>query len=198
MKDTMKRLVALLVASIIAFGLGYWVADLAIDAGKAKEGQTALKNSAKNVVVSVAESARIETEVAKVDSNVASIKAAIVKRGVTLHPKQKSNVPAPVAHADVQPSTAADLVAQGTAGFCPADPDPYLDRGTVWLLNAARQGRGVGAAGSSDEAESAPSTVGIGELIANDLDVVQMYLELAKRHDELVESVEKHLKDEAR
>jgi hypothetical protein len=51
------------------------------------------------------------------------------------------------------------------------------------MLDAARHGRGLGAAGGSDETQSAPSAVGVTDLIGNDLDIVRMYHDLAKRHD---------------
>lgn len=201
-----------LISALVAasFGAGFFTKALFDLAHQAKEARVAVKQSAQNVVASVAQSGRIEQEVAQVTGNVNSIKAAIVKRGVTLHPKQESThvATAPDHHvldgsiADIQPAAAgagaAALVAHGTESACAGSTDFVLDLPTVRLLNAARQGRGLGATGSGDEAQSAPSAIGVADLIANDLDVVQMYLELAKRHDELVDAVEKNLKEQAR
>jgi hypothetical protein len=203
-----RILAALAAAALFGGWAGYTLKGDVTAKAEVKQAQIAVKKSAQNVVVSVAENARIETAVAKVDTNVASIKAAIVKRGVTLHQTQEPHAASSnrdvrngVSSPDQQPATAgagtAPLVARGDEDAAACGPGLVLDRGTVGLLNAAREGRGVGAAGSSDEAQSAPSTVGVTDLIANDLDIVQMYLELAKRHDELVDAVEKHLKDQA-
>ena len=76
--------------------------------------------------------------------------------------------------------------------------DLVLHRGTVGMLGAARRGIAVGAADGSDEAQSAPSAVGITDFVVNDLEVVRLYLDLARRHDELVDAVEKRLRDQAR
>jgi hypothetical protein len=200
MSTVPARLAALLAMLAISFGAGFFVKGQLTQAGQAKQATAALQKSAQNVVVAAAESNRIETEVAKVEANVASIKSAVAKRGVTLHPRKEPQVEPAFRNdsIDVRAGSAPALVASGTQDACGPGTGFYLDDGTVRLLNAARQGRGVDAAGGSDEAQSAPSSVGVADLIANDLDIVQMYHDLAKRHDELVDAVEKHLKDQAR
>ncbi|UUZ75555.1 hypothetical protein LP414_27955 [Polaromonas sp. P1(28)-13] len=80
------------------------------------------------------------------------------------------------------------------APVCPAFE---LDVGTVRLLNAAREGAAVDSAGGGDETLNAPSGIGVSKLVDNDLTVVKLYKELATRHDELVDVVEKKLKDQA-
>lgn len=173
-------------------GLGAKLERNSAAAGQLKGANVAVKQSKANVVVAVAENARIETQVAKVDANITSIKEAVIKRGVTLQPKKETY--------DHRIAATAGKPEVPTGLSCP-DPDPagfVLDAGTVGMLNAARQGRGLDSAGSSDEAQSAPSTVGVIDLVANDLDVVRLYHDLAKRHNELVGAVEKHLEDEAR
>jgi hypothetical protein len=179
-------IVILLALGLVGFGA--WLEKTSAAGGQAKQATAVVKQSKANVVIAVAESTRIETEVAAADANVVSIKEAVIKRGVTLQPKKATH--------DRDTATAA--VPNGL--FCP-DPDPahyVLDAGTVGMLNAAREGRSLGAAGSSDEAQSAPSTVEVIDLVTNDLDIVRMYHDLAKRHDELVGAVEKHLEDQAR
>ena len=194
----------LILAVAVAFGGGWFAADKFKAAAEVKELRVEAKQSASNVVQSVAASERIEAAVAKTDDAVTTIKAAVVKRGVTLYPKQEQHHAAPddrnadgvrSASADGQPNPAEnDHVSAPSCG----GGDLVLDVGTVGMLDAARQGRALGAAGSDDEAQSAPSAVGVTDLVVNDLEVVRLYLDLAKRHDELVDAVEKKLQDQAR
>lgn len=202
-----RILVAILLAALFGGWAGYSLKGQAVVAGQAQEAKAAIKKSAENVVVSAAESGRIETEVAKVDDNVTSIKAAIVKRGITLQTKQEPKHATAPDRADSgsngtvdQPTSAAGAaqVSVAAESACGGTGHYFLDLGTVGLLNAARQGRSLESAASRDEAQSAPSTVEVTGLVVNDLDIVQMYLNLAKRHDELVDAVEKHLQDQAR
>lgn len=65
-----------------------------------------------------------------------------------------------------------------------------FDVGTVRLLNAARLGLSVESANlGNDPGDTAPSTVGIGEFAANDLQVVARYHALKIKHDALVDWV---------
>lgn len=65
------------------------------------------------------------------------------------------------------------------------------------MLDAAGKEGNLGSTGGSDEAQPASSAVAVTDLIGNDLEIVRMYHDLAKRHDESVDVVEKHLKDQA-
>lgn len=76
-------------------------------------------------------------------------------------------------------------------------PDSGLDVGTVRLLNSARAGAAFDPASLGDGASQAPSGIGLPELLDNDLEVVQLYRELAVRHDALVDYVEFLLKEQA-
>lgn len=190
----MTDLRILVLAVALAFGGGYFVKGQFFEASEVKELRVEAKQSAQNVVQSTVASARIETAVAKTDDNVNQIKAAVIKRGITLQPKpEKSNaVQTPVV--DGLHTATADTAkpVHGAAPAC-SGSDLVLDVGTVGMLDAARQGVALGAAGGSDETQSAPSAVGVTDFVANDLDVVRMYLDLAKRHDELVDAVMERL-----
>lgn len=191
----MTDLRILVLAVVLAFGGGYFVKGQFFAAAETKELRVEAKQSARNVVQSTAASARIETAVAKTDDNVNQIKAAVIKRGITLQPKpEKSNV-ANSNLAGVRTAAGQPTSTEPQGGSAPAcrGSDLVLDVGTVSMLDAARQGSALGAAGGSDEAQSAPSTVGVTDFVANDLDVVRMYLDLAKRHDELVDAVMERL-----
>lgn len=73
-----------------------------------------------------------------------------------------------------------------------------LDVGTVSLLNSARNGTPVDSAGVSDESGQAASGLTLSELLDNDLEIVQLYHELAKKHDTLVDFVESIMKKQAK
>ena len=72
-----------------------------------------------------------------------------------------------------------------------------LDVGTVRLLNSARDGSTLDAASLGDAASQAPSGIGLSELLDNDLETVQLYRELAVRHDTLVDYVESLIQKQA-
>lgn len=74
----------------------------------------------------------------------------------------------------------------------------YFDSISVRLLNDARQGTeaGLDAAVSGNEEVATATSIGIEEFVANDLEIIRMYHDLAKRHDELVDAVEKHIKEQ--
>lgn len=76
-------------------------------------------------------------------------------------------------------------------------PDSGLDVGTVRLLNSARDGTAFDPASLGDGASQAPSGIGLPELLDNDLEVVQLYRELAVRHDALVDYVESLIQKQA-
>lgn len=65
----------------------------------------------------------------------------------------------------------------------------FLSRGQLWMLNSARAGTLDSSAIPGDAEGKAPSSVAVTEFIDNDLEVVGIYHELAKRHDALVDYV---------
>lgn len=80
----------------------------------------------------------------------------------------------------------------------PGAPACVVDGASVRLLNAARESQPDDrAAGSSDAEGQIPAPVAVSALIDNDLEVVGLYHELAKRHDTLVEYVEKLIAEQA-
>lgn len=188
------RLFALVLLLCLAFGTGYFTKGQFVLADEAKQSRVVIKDSAKGIVVAAKESQRIEADVEKKEKNVTDIKAAVKKRGITLTHTQ----PLENCHDRID----TNVREAGKEGPLP-DYRNYsgdgfiLDLGTVGLLNAAREGRALEPSSSSDEKESAPSTVGVTDLVENDLEIVKMYHSLAKRHDELVDAVQKKLKEQA-
>ena len=75
----------------------------------------------------------------------------------------------------------------------------YLDRGTVGLLNQARQiGSAADAPGLSDDQGRESSTVAVKDLIQSDVDVATRYKKLAERHNELVDYVQSKINEQAK
>lgn len=175
------------VALAVGFGGGWLERGVHTKAKEVKVLKKELKDSANNIVQSHNISQKIETQIDQGRAASASIKSAVADRLI----QQKERE-----HEAFSKQVARQLDKQD--GSLPVCPDPRLDVGTVRLLNAARQGTAVDTTGSGDAALQAPTSVGIEKLIANDLDIVKMYHELATRHDELVDAVEQKLKDQAK
>ena len=77
--------------------------------------------------------------------------------------------------------------------------DFRFDVGTVRLLDAARANMPASApATGSDAASRAPSSVGVPTFVANDLEVVRLYHELATRHNALVDYLEQKQKEQSK
>lgn len=68
-------------------------------------------------------------------------------------------------------------------------PSPTLSVHAVGLLNQARTGAAPDSAGLSDEEKQAPTDIGLQELAVSDSEIANMYRELAKTHDTLVDEV---------
>lgn len=82
---------------------------------------------------------------------------------------------------------------------CTAGDLYRLDVGTVRLLDAARANLPAPDASSAgDEESGAASAVGANQLIANDLEIVKRYHELAKRHNSLVDYIEQKQREQAK
>ena len=212
-----------LFVAVIAIALGalagYTLRDKVSSADKiltsVRQVKRANKNavqSAKNVVESHEKSGQIEEAVAKGKAKAEAVKAATMAR---IAQQQAREAKAAAAHAASEPQPPEppneDLAKatglkldpplqgaqkQGPLGLAPGRF--VLDFGTVCLLDTARKGSGLDATGGCDAKSEAPSAVGLSEFVSNDLDVVQMYHELAERHNELVEAVEQKLKDDAK
>lgn len=173
---------SILLASVIGFGAGYSAKGKLVIATEAVQDRKIIAAGADGIIASVIASEKLEAKVSASDSNVDKIKTAVIHRGVTLLQN-----PQEIHDASVQASNAV----QGCDSFT-------LDNGTVGLLNAARSGGAVESVTGSDEALSDPSTITVGKLVINDLDVVKLYHDLATRHDQLVDEVERELAQRAK
>lgn len=199
MSSIAARIGALIVLLMISFGLGFWTKGEFVLADQAKHSQVVVKDAAKGIEHSVKESARIETEVATTDDAVKQIKAEIAKRGVTISHKsvckpkpEQSNDRIDPNVGQTRPEMAMVEVNDDFGGTF------FIDLESLRLLNDARKGRPLVPTGRSNEEKPGASTVAVDDLVQNDLEVVRMYHDLAKRHDELVDAVEKKLHEQTR
>ena len=167
------------IALALGFGSGLYVAGKFEKAGQVQVAQEEKKESAQAVVKVIESDRKLDAAIQKTNTAATTIKKAVAARV-----QKQEQTPHEV---QIQSDTSAAFV-------CPAY---RLDVGTVRLLNAARQGADLDSVAGSDEALAAPSGVGVAKLLDNDLEVVRMYHELAKRHDELVDEVEAKLKKDA-
>lgn len=166
---------------LIGFSLGIYVETQHDTAALVKTQSEALKQVAQDVPAAIEKSNKIEAAIDRSNEQVQTIKKEVKTR----IQKQKERVDEEyAARSKIEP------VGESCLPFS-------LDVGTVRLLNAARKGTSVDTAGFSDEALAAPSNIGIDKLLENDLEIVRLYRDLAKRHDELVDAVEKMLKRQA-
>jgi hypothetical protein len=174
-----RRLLAalgLLAVTLLAgFTGGYVTKGRFVEAEQIRHANTEIQKTANGIAESVQVSNRIEKEI-----TVAAVRSEEIKKAV-------------VQRIEVKKEKRVEEIAQGIAPVC---PEFRLDVGTVFLLNAARKGSVVESTGSSDAALDTPSNIGIKEFALNDIDVVKMYHDLAKRHDELVDAVEEKLKSQ--
>lgn len=176
--DLKSTVIALTVGLAIGTTAGFCVKGQFVKASEVAATEVAAKQTADGIVRAQETSQRVETQTQQVAAQIQEIETAAHTRFA----KQK----------EIQ--NAIQKSSPEAARNCPA---VTLDVGTVGLLNAARQGAAVDAAGGSDEALAAPSDIGIEKLADSDLEVVRLYRDLAKRHDELVDAVEEHLKQQA-
>lgn len=179
---------AIVVATIIGFGSGYYTKSKFADAAIVKQVISDQKDTAKNIVESVDTGQKVETSVQESNDEVTKIQEAVAKR-----PKLVKPVPQPVQESSNEKAIAVVQVLP-TVVSC----DAYqLDIGTVRLLNAARKGVSLDTVTGSDETLTAASGITIDKLLQNDLEVVKLFRDLAKRHDQLVTEVEEKLKQQA-
>lgn len=148
----------------IGFMVGSYSEKQFVKADKFEAATEAQSQTTTEIKESLETSLAVESEVAASNQKVSKIRSA-----VAAHLKEE------VPHDQGKPSCA------------PADV--LIDGRTVFLLNAARSGSGISTTGSTDGEVSTAPSVGFPELIDNDLQVVQMYRELATKHDALVDWV---------
>lgn len=166
--------IAVALALIVGFGAGYYTKGQFVKADQFEAVTEARSETAVDIQESLKTSAATEQEVTASNQQVAVIRKAISAR--------------------VQPKTQET---SNEANLRPVCTGTGLDVGTVRLLNSARDGSTLDPASLGDAASQAASGIGLPELLDSDLEVVQLYRELAVRHDTLVDYVESQIKKQA-
>lgn len=180
-------------AAAIGFAGGYYTKGEFIQADEVKQARKDAKVTAQGIVKAIDNSQKVEETVNKSNKTVTDIQQAIAKRPKLVKPAAKAQ-PKSAPNQEESNGHKTNSQSKPTVASCNAYE---LDLGTVRLLNAARKGFGLDAIGGLDEALSAPSGITIDKLLQNDLEVVKIYHDLAKRHDQLVTEVEEKLKKQA-
>ncbi|MFP3609161.1 hypothetical protein SB778_03490 [Paraburkholderia sp. SIMBA_050] len=175
----MRTLALQILLAIAVFAGGYACghhgAQVAQVKAEVKADHVVAQENAGGVQKAQTQSVKTETKVAAIATNVDTNKAAIARR-VTASIKRQAPAVTTEKHDE---TTSAEV---GCAF--------YLDTGTVRMLNASRQGAAFHSASSGDEALDAAPALCFTDFIDADQDLTKLYLDLAARHDALVESVE--------
>lgn len=183
-------LLVIVIALATGFGGGYWTKSKFVQADQAA--------AAKQAIVETKESAK-EARVVdqKVDAGVQKIEA----RTETLV-KEMKNVRKPIVKrkpvvgtANVRiPAAASPAVPEAQVASTAVDcADPVLSVGSVRVLNDALAGKDADPAWYGDAESEAPTDVGLSEVSTQLIKVAAEYHELALRHDQLVDWVDKNV-----
>ena len=165
---------AISVALLVGYTAGYYAKGQFVKADQYEAVTEARSETAVDIQESLKQSTATEQEVTASTKQVVAIRKTVAAR--------------------VQPKTQE---ASHEANLRTVCPDSGIDVGTVRLLNSARDGSALDTASLVDGASKAASGIGLPELLDNDLEVVQLYRELAIRHDALVDFVESKLQQQA-
>lgn len=165
------------IALLIGLIVGVYVGGKLRDADQVSAAAEAQRQTAKGIAQSIEKSNAVDVAIDKSNHNVETVRKMVSNR---------------ITHQETHNETAS-TEAPRSADRC----EWRLDVGTVRLLDSAREGTEPDAAGLGDAESKAPSQVGAAEFVDNDLQIVELYHELAKRHDALVEYVQSLLNKQA-
>lgn len=186
----------------VGFSAGYYTKAQFVKADKVEQSKTELakareivKQSSVAVKDAVSKSVEISERIENSSNNQATIRKEATRRV-----QEQETIGEQKNDSDNSISGGAGLAQTSLRDACVF----YLDYGTVRLYNAAIAGKHLGATGTSDgegEAPSAPSDdaeteVKTSDVVENALTVIDMYHELAIKHNELVDAVNKKLQEQ--
>lgn len=163
--------IAIVLALVVGFTTGFYVKGKFVKADQIDAVTETQREITANIQQSLKTSIAVEEKVAASTQNMQTIRKQVAKR-ISKHQETIS---------ETQPEAQI---------FFNVRDRWTLDVGTVWLLNVARENVPFDTARLLDGASQAPSQIGAADFIDNDLEVVQLYHELAARHDALVDYVE--------
>ena len=163
------KLIGLAVALSIAFGAGFYTAHQFAKADQVSAANETVKEATTSIAESGKQSQVIEAVVQKTEEKSKQIAKEAV-RHVT--ETEKTNE---------KKCDRASL---------------HLDVGTVRLLNLSRENNPEPSAIGDAEGKT-PSTIGFPELVGDELEITQLYKELAIRHNALVDYLQEQIEKQA-
>jgi hypothetical protein len=182
----------LAIIAALAFGGGFYTEHEFNQAHEVVAEKKVVATAATDVHVAQVASQKLEASAVAVSAAVDQNKSAIHQRVAAQTRRQ-----APVAVAQTAPaSTSSETHDETNPPDSAACNGFALDVGTVRMLNASRAGVAFHSAGSGDEALDAAPALCFADFIDADQDLTKLYLDLAARHDALVDSVEHFQKEQ--
>ena len=164
------KLIGFVVAVVVTFGAGFYTAHQFDKADKVDAANAVVKEAAVSIVDSGKQSEKIEAAVHASEGKTKKIAKAVIK------------------HVTEVEKTNEKKCDSGSL---------RLDVGTVRMLNESRKD-GPEPAAISDAESKTPSTIGFPELVADELEVTQLYKELATRHNALVDYVQEQVEKQVK
>ena len=170
------------IALMVGYFAGYYTKGQFVKADQLDAATDAQHQTAVDIQESLKTSLAVDADVAASNQKVETVRKAVAARIKQKEIKNEANL-----HGECL----------SLNDICPGCRFS-LDVGTVRLLNSARAGTAPDTTGLGDGESETPSEIGEAEFIDNDLQVVQMYHELATKHNALVDWVETQVKKQAK
>ncbi|MGN8188643.1 hypothetical protein ACTJLD_21905 [Burkholderia sp. 22088] len=180
--NPLAKIGVLALACAIAFGAGVYVDRQFVLASRAKQEVKVVAGVATGVAVAQTKSKTVESAVAVTADNIDQNKVAIRHRVA-------AQIKRAIAPAPTPSEEAHETMRAACGGF-------YLDVGTVRMLNASRAGVAFHSTTSGDEAGDTAPALCFTDFVDADQELTKLYLDLAQRHDALVDSVEQFQKEQ--
>jgi len=177
---TLPSFKIIVIAIAFGFGSGMWIDTKLHKASQTSSVVESRHESAANIKNSLLVSSQVDKQVDESNTQVVGIRKAVAQR---LNSKERKDV-----------KVVSDSNQSGI--YCNATWN--LDNGTAWLLNAARTGTPVNAASLIDEESKVASGITADQFIDNDLEVVELYKELAIEHNSLVDWAQTQIDKQAK
>lgn len=178
--NPLAKIGVLALACGIGFGAGVYVERQFTLASQTKHEVKVVAGAATGVAAAQTTSAKVEAAAAATADNIDQNKVAIRHRVA-------AQIKRAAAPASTPSEEAHETMRAACGGF-------YLDVGTVRMLNASRAGAAFHPAASGDEAGDAAPALCFTDFVDADQELTKLYLDLAQRHDALVDSVEQFQK----
>lgn len=177
MLNAKNILIVLAIGLLVGFCSGFYTESKFIKAAQVDAMVESRHDSAQGIEQSLEISANTDSQITASNQSNQAIRTIVAKR-VQAHEKTIA----------INPSNG--ITAPSVCAWS-------IDVGTVRLLNSSRSGDPVDASRIGDAESQASSGVSASDFIDNDLQIVELYHELAIRHDSLVDYVEALVKKQA-